>query len=100
MKKINHHLKRLMAIALPLILLCSCYEIVYVSQDADKLPNDILRPDICIQVYNLTDKPVTPYIGFLAHKSWDVKNGFVYTRDYNGYSIALGKVYFNKNLSL
>jgi hypothetical protein len=98
MKKLILHFKLLVAIMLPLIFLSSCYEIVYVSQDVDKTPNDILRPDICIQVYNLVDQPVTPYIGFLAHKSWDIKNGFVYTKDYNGTSTVAGKFKLDKQL--
>lgn len=99
MKFLKLQLLKMAAILLPLIFLCSCYEIVYVSQDADKIPNDILRPDICIQVYLLNEKQVTPYIGMLIPIDWDIKNGFVYSKSHDGYSQIIGSIVYNANLS-
>jgi len=99
MKTLNKRIKRLMALVLPFLFLCSCYEIVYVSQDTDNIPNGILQPDICIQAYNVDEKPVTPYIGFLVHESWSVNNGFVYSKSFNGYSVKLGSFKYSELLS-
>jgi hypothetical protein len=100
MKKLNLILMRLMAIVLPLIFLCSCYEIVFISQENDKASNEVLMPDICIQVYNVNDKSVYPYLGILLHKSNSVKNGFFYTKDENNVSKIIGTFKYSKSLSL
>ncbi len=99
MKKLLQRFCKLAAIVLPLGFLCSCYEIVYVDQSTDLHGTGTLSPDLCIQVYNISDKPVIPYIGFLVHESWDVMNGFVYTRDYNGSSMIVGKFKYNQVLA-
>jgi hypothetical protein len=99
MKKLIQQIWKLAAIVLPLAFLCSCYEIVYIDQPTDLHAMGTLRPDLCIQVYNVNDKPVRPYIGFLAHESWDIMNGFVYTKDYNNHSIVVGKFKYNPHLS-
>ena len=96
MKKLIQQIWKLAAIVLPLVFLSSCYEIVYVNQQADMHSMGMIRPDVCIQVYNTTDQPVIPYLGFLAHNSWEVINGFVYTK---GSSVVIGQFKYNPGLS-
>lgn len=99
MKTFKRQLIRMAALALPFIFLCSCYEIIYVSQDADNRPGEIIRPDICIQVYLMNEKQVTPYVGFLIPNSWEIKNGFPYTNSSNGSTDNMGSIHYNYQLT-
>lgn len=99
MKSVKKRLLQGFVLILPMLFLCSCYEIVYVSQEKDNYPQSLLQPDVCIQVYMLNDKPVTPYFGVLLPKSWDIVDGIIYTKDQQNTSVKIGSIYYDDHLS-
>jgi hypothetical protein len=84
---------------LPMIFLCSCYEIVHIKQNRDASPLTIIKPDLCIQVYEMDEKAVTPYVGFLIPEDWKVKNNFPCSKSFNEISINIGHIVHNGKLT-
>lgn len=99
MKTIKTKMLLLLTWLLPMFFLCSCYEIVYVSQEKDEMPNGVFTPSICVQVYMVDDKPVFPIVGMLVPQSWHVKPSFPFVKSYNGYSMKMGNIQHSKALS-
>jgi hypothetical protein len=100
MKTCKRNLIRTMALILPLLFLCSCYEFVFVNQQTDTHQNGIVKPVLCVQVYTIDDKPAVPYLGILVPKSWSVMNGINLIKEYNNSSIKMGKILFDKKLTI
>ena len=79
MKKIKNITQTSWALILALIFLCSCYEIVYVSQDSDTHSLSQVKAKVSISLLDIASPTETPYFGILLPVDWKVKNTFPYS---------------------
>lgn len=98
MKTFKNLLKRSWLFILALIFLSSCYDIVYVSQDKDAYTHQKIQPKVCVHVSSCYTHSL-PYFGVLLPLNWTITDGFDYVREFNGYSMKIGEIYFSESLT-
>ncbi|MCD4728994.1 MAG: T9SS type A sorting domain-containing protein [Bacteroidales bacterium] len=102
MKKIKIITQKSWPLILALIFLCSCYEIVYITQDKDVRPFSSIKTKVCINVVDDFTHPKDPYFGVLMPVDWKVKPNIPYSYQLNGLSYNLGVInyslYYSKQM--
>ncbi len=99
MKTLTNVLKKSSMLILALLLLSSCYDIVFISQDKDVQTNQLFKTKVCVHVSNYYYSSV-PYFGVMLPYDWAIKSQFDYVQEYNGLSMKLGEIAYSAKMSL
>ncbi len=98
MKTLTNVLKKVSMLILALLLLSSCYDIVFISQDKDVQTNQLFKTKVCVHVSNYYYSSV-PYFGVMLPYDWAIKSQFDYVQEYNGLSMKLGEMVYSKKMT-
>lgn len=98
MKKIKNITQKSWMLILALIFLCSCYEIVYVSQDSDTHSLSQVKAKVSINLLDIVSPSETPYFGIQLPIEWKVNHTFPYSQSDESSELA-GLIQYSNKLS-